>query len=304
VEGWNILGLTLWFLGVLVLGVTPVVALGLRIAGRTRGALLTFAGGLLGTAVIAALATLSDLEWGRPVSLSERCREAALVTVALSLLLAGAGQFIAALRIRASYGVAFGWGAGSMVLLVVSFPGAESVRGVHYQIVGGVNLRLALSLLLAALCLLSAVVSSRKKTAALLCTALGGFGFVAGFAVADACVTTRCTLGWVRAPDNIVLSLGEQGFLNSRRDLVRVEVNVLGKRVSDWTGVATVAISHTPSDGTWVEEVRAGLPAEAAWVFGPVAAGAGAGAATGLVVGWVIARLLARKFGQGIQAQP
>jgi hypothetical protein len=194
VEGMNILGIMLGYLCVLVLGITSLVALGLRIAGRTRGALLTFAGGLLGTVVIAALAILSDLEWGgRQVYLSERCREAVDVTVALSLLLAGAGQFIAALRIRASYGVAFGWGAGSMVLLVVSLLGAESVRGVHYQIVAGVNLKLVLSLLLAALCLLSAVVSPRKKTAALFCTALGGFGFVAGFAVADACVTTRCT---------------------------------------------------------------------------------------------------------------
>jgi hypothetical protein len=78
---------------------------------------------------------------------------------------------------------------------------------------------------------------------------------------------------------------------------------MLGKRVSDWTGFPTVAIERG-SDGTWFEDVRAVLPAEAAWVFGPMAAGATAGAATGLVVGLMIARRLARKFGQGIQAQP
>jgi hypothetical protein len=131
-------------LGVLVLGITSLVALGLRITRRAQGALLTFAAGLLSTAVLAAVAILSFLEGVRGVY--SEGGDATIVIMALSLLLAGTGQFIAALRIPGSYVAAFALAAGSMVLL--SLPWG--------------NLGLALSLLLAVLSLMSAVVPRRK----------------------------------------------------------------------------------------------------------------------------------------------
>jgi hypothetical protein len=144
-------------LGVLVLGITSLVALGLRIARRTQGALLTFAVGLLGTAVLAAVAMLSFLERGR--GFYQEGSDATIVIMALSLLLAGTGQFIAALRIPGSYGVAFAWAAGSMVLLASLLLGRGSLE---FLSLPGVNLGLALSLLLAVLSLMSAVVPRRK----------------------------------------------------------------------------------------------------------------------------------------------
>ena len=95
--------------------------------------------------------------------------------------------------------------------------GVGQVLGVRSLSLPGVSLGLALSLLLAVLSLLSAVVSPRKKTAALLWTMLGGLGCIAGFAVGDACVTTRCTL--------------VQGFPGGGPHRVRVEVDVLGARL-------------------------------------------------------------------------
>jgi hypothetical protein len=248
-----------------------------------------------------------------------------IVIIALSLVLAGAGQFIAALRIPGGYGVAFGWAAGSMVflanpLLEIVMDGylgmevAEKVLGMHSLSLPGVTLGLAFGLLMAVLSLVSAVVPPRKKTAALLWAALVGLGCIAGFAVGDACVTTRCTL----VP---VVPVGDpprwvfQGDPSRGNTQVRVEVYVLGKRVSDEVGGAgaTRVTPRTRREAekglTREEEVRRELrylryvrsvsPAQDAWVYRPLAAGAAAGAAAGLVVGWVIARRLGRRSGEG-----
>src|SRR5207247_2607891 len=64
VEGMNMGAYFLAALGILVLGSAFLVALGLAIAGKTRAAVMTFAVGLLGAAVIASLATLSFLQKG------------------------------------------------------------------------------------------------------------------------------------------------------------------------------------------------------------------------------------------------
>jgi hypothetical protein len=58
----NMTALLLGYLAVLAFGSASLVALGLRIARLTRGALITFATGLLVATVIAALATLSFLD--------------------------------------------------------------------------------------------------------------------------------------------------------------------------------------------------------------------------------------------------
>jgi hypothetical protein len=225
-------------------------------------------------ALIAAIAALSFLQRGQ--GFHQEGSEPTLIVMALSLVLAGAGQFIAALRSQGSYGVAFGFAAGSMVFLAspllgmdaLGMHGAGQILGVRSLSLPGVSLGLAVGLLLAVLSVLSAVVP-RKKSAVLLGTALAGLGCMAGFALGDACVTTHATL--------------IKGFPGGGPHQVRVEVDVLGKRVSDVTGLATI-----PREG--LSLVRAVSAAQAAWVYGPLAAGAAAGAAAGLLVSWVIAR--------------
>jgi hypothetical protein len=280
VEGVNGGAILLGFLGILVLGITSLVALGLLIARRTRRALNTFAAGLLGTAVITAVAILSFLQKGQ--GFNQEGNEPTIVLMALSLLLAGAGQFSAAYRNSGTYGVAFGCAAGSMLFQAapllgmdaLGMDGAQQVLGVRSLSLPGLSLGLALSLLLAVLSLLSAVLAPRRRAAALLWTALGGLGCIAGFAAGDACVRTHCTL---------VRSLpggGPQG--------VRVVVDVLGQRVNDETGFALV-----PREGLFL--VRAVSPTQAAWVYGPLAAGAAMGTAGGLVVAWGIGRFLVKQ---------
>jgi hypothetical protein len=92
---------------------------------------------------------------------------------------------------------------------------------------------------------------------------LAGLGAIAGFAVGDACVTTRCTI-----------------LQNAYPLQERVEVDVLGKRVSDETGFAP---------RQWIPAVSG---PQATWVYGPLAVGAGVGAVVGLIAAWSIARRL------------
>lgn len=274
-EGLNFGAILLGYLGVLVLGIASLLALILLCARRTKAARKTFAAGVLVTAGIAALASLSFLQKGYGFYVDGS--ESGIVLTALSLLLAGCGQFIAALRSPRYYGVVFGCAAVSMVMLAVTFLetdalptyGAGQVLRMHSLSLPGVNLGLFLSLLLAVLSLICAIVPSDKKTAVILWTMLTGFGCIAGFAVGDACVTTRCTL--------------IQSFPGSRPQLLQVKVDVLGARVSDVSAFATV-----PRGG--LSLVRAVSPAQALWVYGPLTAGAALGFATG----WVIARLLVR----------
>jgi hypothetical protein len=89
VEGVNMGGILLGYLAVLVVGLVALASVGLRLAGGRRAARVVFAGGLLTGTVIATGGVLTcpgDLPAG----------EVALAAV--TLLLAGVGPFVAALR--------------------------------------------------------------------------------------------------------------------------------------------------------------------------------------------------------------
>jgi hypothetical protein len=117
VEGMNIGGILLGYLAVLVFGVTSLVALGLLIA-RLKAALIVFAAGLLCADLIATLAALTCLGFSHDGS-----ETAEIVLAALSLVLSGTGQFIAALRRGWVYAVALGCAAGSMVFVTAPLTG-------------------------------------------------------------------------------------------------------------------------------------------------------------------------------------
>jgi hypothetical protein len=271
----NIAAMLLGFLGVLVLGVAILAALGLLIASRKRAALLTFAGGLLGAAIAAALATLSFLERGMGFYVEGSEPLIALVTV--TTLLAGAGQFVAALRRSGGYGIAFLCAVGSTLFLAAPVGGADALRwiggtprvfGVSSLSLPWLNLGLAISMFLAAASMAAAVLPPPRRIGALVGIALAALGGIAGFATGDACVETHATR-LHSIPGNV--------------QEVRVEVDVLGRRVSDEVGFAPI-----PREG--LSLVRAVSLRQVAWVFGPPVLGAG----VGLLAAWGVARSLAR----------
>ena len=269
----NIGAILLGYLGVLVLGVAFLVALGLSIAGRYRAALVIFAGGLLGTAITAALATLSFLQRG--MGFYVEGSEPLIALTALALVLAGTGQFVAALR-RSGYGIAFLCAMGSMLFLATPLLAGDALGWIGVARVFGMsslsfpwlNLGLAISVFLAAASMAVAILPPSRRIGALVGIALTAIGSIAGFAASEACVATHATL--------------LRSIPGSTQE-VRVEVDILGRRVSDETGYAQV-----PREG--ISFVRAASVKQAAWVFGPPVLGAGAG----LVGAWGIARSLAR----------
>jgi hypothetical protein len=156
VEGINIGGILIGYLAVLVFGVISLVAVGLLIARLTKAARITFAAGLLGADMIAAFAALTFLDNqfnhdGSDTSL--------IIVTALSMLLGGAGQFIAALRRPWIYATALASTAGSVMFLAAPLLGGNA----DHQLFGGLHLRLSphltlgLSLLLAVTSLIIAV---------------------------------------------------------------------------------------------------------------------------------------------------
>jgi hypothetical protein len=268
VEGMNLGAMLLGYLGVLVSGLTSLVALGLLIARQTKPALITFAAGLLVTAVIAAIAALSFLHHGGGYDPDDLGGRLMIVLSAVILLLGGAGQFIAAFQGPQAYAAAFGCAWGSMVFLAA-------------PLLGGLSLLMAVSLLLAVLSLMTAVLP-RWRTL-LLWTALTALGGIAGFGVGDACVTTRSTLldGFPG---------GKEGF----RGRVRVEIKVLGVPVSDETGFALLPrVFQRDWQVNSGSSVRAVSLTQAAWLYGPPAAGAIAGIVAGLFLSLRITRIVA-----------
>ena len=112
--GINFGGILLGYLAVPVFGLAALLSLGLWAARRARAALLVFAAGWMGAAVILALATLTFLD-------REYHREGSgppLVVAAVGLFVAGVGQFVAALRGPRVYAPAFACTAVSLGLLV------------------------------------------------------------------------------------------------------------------------------------------------------------------------------------------
>lgn len=128
-EGVNFVAILLGLLATVGSGATSVVALGLLIARRATAALRLFAAGLLAAAVVFAIATLSFLEDGQ--GFHDEGTEPLIIAMALSLLLAGIGQFIAALRSPRTYAVSLGWAAASIVIPLVAAGLADgSIRNV------------------------------------------------------------------------------------------------------------------------------------------------------------------------------
>jgi hypothetical protein len=264
VEGLNIGGFLLGFLGIGVLGLTSLVALGLLIGRKTTAARIVFAAGLLSAAVIVAVAVLSFLDsqfhgnevWSQ------------IVLTALTLLLSGTGQFVAALRKPQTYGAALACAVGAVVLLPTLLQGDFVARVISARDLNPAAVRLiqALSVLLALASLMIALFP-RQRRGAVLWTAQALLGAIAGFVVGDAGLATRCTI------------LAEEG----RGTPVIVEVFILGVRVSEETGMVGV-----PDAGT--SSIRSLSSAQAAWVHGTPAAGAVAGIIAALGMATLLVR--------------
>jgi hypothetical protein len=259
----NLSGILLVYVALLVFAGAAVVALGLLIARRTKAARIVFAVGLFGAAVIGAFADLTYLEeyWGDA--------NPTIILTALSLLLVGTGQLVAAFQSPRAHAATLWCGLGALVVFLLGamaimpdFLGGHVVHTVFARRNPSlpVSLGLGLCLSLAALSVMIAVCPSRR-TSAVLWTALAALGGIGGFAVGDACVSTRCTV-----------------LQNSYPLKERVEVRVLGMAVSDETGFAP---------RQWIPAVSG---EQAAWVYGPLAVGAAVGMAVGLVAAWGIAR--------------
>jgi hypothetical protein len=221
VEGINIGGFLILYLSLFVFGIGSLAAVGLWIGRLHRAALLTFASGQLLSALIAVFATLTFLD--RQFHGDENT--GMILLIATILLLAGSGQFIAAIRCPRYYGAALACGAGSMLFLAGRSFGADwiGVSGLHFQS------RPGMSLLLAVACLVIGLLPPRRRTSPLLWTALGGLGVIAGVAVSDLVVASRCQL--LEPP-------------GARVSQVRVEIYLLGLPISEASGLAQI-----PDDG-------------------------------------------------------
>ncbi len=152
-EGLNIAAFLAGFLAVFVFGITSLMSFGLLIVRHTRTARIVFAGGLLSAAVIAASGILSFFA----PEFYHQADTPLIVVTSASLLLAGAGQFVAAFRGARTYAAAFGCTTLSLVLVVSPLLGVDWGR----RLLGGLGLKLAelgVPLLVAA-SLLPAVVS-------------------------------------------------------------------------------------------------------------------------------------------------
>jgi hypothetical protein len=113
VEGVNTLAILAGFLALLVSGLTSVVALGLLVARHTRAARVLFAAGLLAAVLIMAVAMFSFFA----PEYRGHAGAAMILIVALSLLLAGAGQFAAALRGGWTYAAALACAVAAVALV-------------------------------------------------------------------------------------------------------------------------------------------------------------------------------------------
>jgi hypothetical protein len=214
VEGLNIGGILLLYLSLIVFGIGTLAAIGLWIARFNRGALLTFASGQLLSALVAVFAALTFLD--PQFARGDNILGMILLSSAI-LLLAGGGQFIAALRCPRTYGAALACGALSILLLSLSSQG-------DWIGMAGIKLRSSpdVALLLALGCFVISLLPQQRQTDPLLWTALGGLGLIAGLAVGDFLVATHCQ------------QLCPPAFANVAP--VRVEVRVFGLPVSEATG--------------------------------------------------------------------
>jgi hypothetical protein len=114
VEGVNIGGILLGYLGVLVVGIASLAALVLPIAHLTRAARIVLAAGIFVGTVIAALATLTFL-WPE---YHPEGNQATIMLIAMNFLLSGIGQFVAALRSGRIYAAAFACAAACFLVMI------------------------------------------------------------------------------------------------------------------------------------------------------------------------------------------
>lgn len=116
-------GFLLGYIGLLVFGCGILVAFVFLAARKTKAARIVFAVGLLLATVILAIAVLTFLQ--KEYHGDEH--PILIVLAALSLLLAGAGPFVGALRSPRSYGAALACTAASIAFLTAPMLGAEAV---------------------------------------------------------------------------------------------------------------------------------------------------------------------------------
>src|SRR5262245_39692712 len=121
----NIVAIMMGYVAIWLLVVESLVALVLLIARKTRGAKITMASGLLGATVIVALAALTFLEPGMGLHLEGQ--ELDIVVAAFTLLVAGIGPFIAAVRRAGYYGAATAFSAASLFFLANPFLAMDKV---------------------------------------------------------------------------------------------------------------------------------------------------------------------------------
>jgi hypothetical protein len=123
--GWlPLAGIVLF--GLMGLAVVPALAaVGLWLAGRTYPARVLFATALLCEAILWAASCFLILWVDLP---SDLWRGLAVALTGLSLLLAGAGQFVAALRSPRTFAVALAFAAGAVAVIVVGTPLRYHVR--------------------------------------------------------------------------------------------------------------------------------------------------------------------------------
>lgn len=173
-EGINFVGILLACLGVIVAVGGCLVALGLAVARQSNAARIVCAAGLFCAAAIGAYAAFTYLD-----DISDR--KATIVLPVMCLLLAGCGQFVAALYNPRMYRAALSCGAGTVAFLMVPdlkldvartyVPGAQFIHHVlstETQSLPGVTLALAVALLLAGLSLIVALLPSRRRNTDLL----------------------------------------------------------------------------------------------------------------------------------------
>src|SRR5262245_49138640 len=176
VEGMNIGALLLGSLAFFIVGIAILVALGLVIAGRTRAAPMTFSGGFLAMAVLGALAALSYLQRG--MGFHQEGSDPTLILIALSLVLAGSGQFVASFRSPRIFAAALACAIGALAILwtpllggdLLHSPNISRIFAAHSLSLPWINLGLALSLLLAALSMIIALASAERRNCVLLMT--------------------------------------------------------------------------------------------------------------------------------------
>jgi hypothetical protein len=268
VEGVNIGGILLGYLGILVLACAGLVALVLLVARKATAARFLLAAGMLLATIIVAVAALTFLK--REYH-PDDTGAALIVLAALTLFLAGVGQFAAAFRSPSLYGAALGFAAGSILYGATSGLAGSDV--LPWRLPEGPRV----SLLLAAASLMLAVLPTRRTAVALLWTAQALLGAIAGLAVGAACVTTHS------------FPLPDEG----RGTPVMVEVYLLGVRVSEETRSVLI-----PAEG--VSAIRSLSFAQDAWLNGVPAAGA----VVGLIAAWAIAAGLVKRSGAEVAAKP